>query len=272
VSRSLVLVWILQAARPMFDLILLFAVGLLAGALGGLLGIGGGVLLMPVLRFGIGLPASLAAGTCVLVVLCTTLAGSYRHYRLGHVSPGPLVPVILAGAVSTTLCCLLFGWLAARARWLDLGVGLVIGLIAGRMLLEGLRGLRPPPSAASDRLPGSLGAKVAIGGAAGTLPGLLGIGTGGILVPAFALGLRAPIRTAMAASLLCFAVNAGISALFKLAQGYVVLALALPLGFGALLGANLGAWFNRRFPSRTLKVVFGLLFAFVSAKFIVAGR
>lgn len=255
----------------MLEILMIFGVGVVAGALGGLLGIGGGVVLMPVLRFGLGLPPGLAAGTCVLGVFCTTLGGSYRHYRLGQLQLRPLVPVILAGGVTTALCCSVFGMLAAKGRWLDLGVGLVIGLIAGRMLLEGVRGAVGAPVSPTGSLPGSVGAKIAIGGAAGTLPGLLGIGTGGVLVPAFAFLLSAPVKTAMAASLLCFAVNAGISTGVKLAQGYVVLAVAIPLGLGTLAGANLGALANRRFPSRVLKVAFGLLFAVVSIKFILTG-
>lgn len=255
----------------MLEMLMLFGVGLAAGGLGGLLGIGGGVVLMPVLRFGLGLPAGLAAGTCMLGVFCTTLGGSYRHSRLGHLALRPLVPVLVSGAVATAIFCLAFGRLAPRARWLDLGIGMVICLIAGRMLYEGIRGTRHPAVGDPGALPGSLGAKIAIGGAAGALPGLLGLGTGGILVPAFAFLLKAPLKTAMAASLLCFAVNAGISSAFKLAQGYVVLAAALPMGLGALIGANLGALGNRRFSSRTLKVGFGLLFAFVSFKFILSG-
>ncbi|MGD2154300.1 MAG: TSUP family transporter, partial [Gemmatimonadales bacterium] len=71
---------------PIPDLPLLLSGGLLAGALGGLLGIGGGIVLMPLLRFVIGLEPAYAAGTCVVAVFFTTLGGSYRHYRLGHLN------------------------------------------------------------------------------------------------------------------------------------------------------------------------------------------
>jgi len=59
--------------------------------------------------------------------------------------------------------------------------------------------------------PGHLPQKLAIGAAAGVLPGLLGIGAGAILVPAFRLLLRWPIKVAMGSSLACFAVNALVS-------------------------------------------------------------
>ena len=90
--------------------------GLLAGALGGLLGIGGGIVLMPVLRFGVGLSPALAAGTCILAVFFTTLGGSYRHYRLGHVELRSIIPIILSGPQACGLFSLLFSYLAQRGH------------------------------------------------------------------------------------------------------------------------------------------------------------
>ncbi len=83
----------------MTEFLILLGTGLAAGTLGGLLGLGGGIILMPLLRFGFGLSPMYAAGTCVLAVFFTTLGGSYRHYRLGHVKFKPLLPVVAAGVV-----------------------------------------------------------------------------------------------------------------------------------------------------------------------------
>lgn len=252
-------------------MLLMLVGGLAAGIVGGLLGLGGGIVLMPLLRFGAGLPAGEAAGTCVLAVFFTTLGGSYRHHRLGHLHVRPLVPVLGAGAGATVLASLVFGYIASRGRWLDLGIGLVFALVAGRMLIEGLPGIfRPRPEVAIRAgVQGSSAAKVGIGAAAGVLPGLLGIGTGGILVPAFTFLLKAPVKAAIGASLLCFCVNAAISAGFKLGQGYIDLGLALPACAGTLVGANLGALVNRRMPSGTLKLIFGLVFVYVALKFVL---
>lgn len=112
--------------------------GLLAGALGGLLGIGGGIVLIPFLRFYVGLSPSHAAGTCVLAAFCTTLSGSYRHYRLGHIDVRSIRPVIAAGVTATIVFSLLFLQVVRFERWLDLGTGLVFSLIAARMILEGI--------------------------------------------------------------------------------------------------------------------------------------
>ena len=79
---------------------------------------------------------------------------------------------------------------------------------------------------------------------------------------------RAPVKAAMAASLVCFCVNALISSLFKMAQGFIDPTVAVPACIGTLVGANIGAVLNRNMPTRTLKLIFGLVFCYVAIKFI----
>jgi len=245
--------------------------GLVAGVLGGLLGIGGGIILIPFLRYFVGLSPPAAAGTCVVAVFCTTLSGSYRHYRLGHVSIRSILPVICAGVVATAIFSLAFLWVAQWEQWLDTGTGFVFSLISLRMILEGIceRRLQRPSGSNAAYMPGSLWHKFAIGAACGVLPGLLGIGTGGILVPAFSLLLRTPIKIAIGCSLACFSVNALVSSVFKLCQGSVNLPIAGPACLGTLVGAYLGANLNRGTPSSALKIMFGALFAYESLKLML---
>ncbi len=227
---------------------------------------------MPLLRFAIGLAPARAAGTCVLAVFFTTLGGSYRHYRLGHLNVRFIVPVILSGAVATAFFSLVFVSLASRERWLDLGIGLVLSLVSARMILEGIPGFITPRAEAPRTAVhgGSLFQKVAIGGAAGILPGLLGIGTGVILVPTFTFALNMPIKIAVASSLASFCANSFISSSFKLAQGFIAFDVALPICVGTFVGSNVGAILNKRLRSSTVKLVFGVLFAFVSVQFILS--
>ena len=256
----------------MTELILLAAGGLIAGMLGGLLGIGGGVVLMPILRFGVGLPPAEAAATCVIAVFFTTLGGSYRHYKMGHIRLRSIAPVMTAGLLASAGFSLLFPVFARRGGWLDLGIGLVFLLVSSRMIIEGMPGLikRAPEPARQNRVEGPLAHKLSIGAASGALPGLLGIGTGGILVPAFAFLLKTPIKTAAAASLACFCCTAAVSSVFKYTQGYVDLHFALPLSLGTFLGANLGAIVNRHFPSPGLKLLFGTVFTLVAIRFLLS--
>jgi hypothetical protein len=130
---------------------------------------------------------------------------------------------------------------------------------------------RAPFDPDERRLPGTVWQKSFIGGFAGVLPGLLGIGTGAILVPVFTILLGAQIKVAIGSSLACFMVNALISSAFKWSQGFVDLYVAVPLCLGTVLGANIGARLNRRFPPAVLKILFGVLFFLVAAKFITTG-
>ena len=258
--------------QRMLEALGILTCALVAGILGGLLGIGGGIVLLPFLRFFVGLSPSYAAGTCVVAVFCTTLSGSYRHYRLGHVDITSILPVTGTGVIATAVFSFAFLWMTGHEHWLDLGTGIVFSLISARMIIEGIFGRRDrmPRQVDTHQVQGPLLNKLAIGAAGGVLPGLLGIGTGGILVPAFALILKAPIKTAIGCSLTCFSANALISSIFKFSQGFVDVPVAGLACVGTLVGAYLGATLNRRFPSAALKVMFGAVFAYVSLKFILS--
>jgi len=260
-----------ERRKFLIELFLAFIGGILAGTLGGLLGIGGGIVLMPILRFFVGLSPAVASGTCIVAVFFTTLGGCFRHYKLGHVNIRSILPVIIAGAISTILFSLVFLYFTRRERWLDLGTGLVFSLISLRMVIEGcgaLTGKKAKESTGSE-IRGSTWGKMTIGGVAGILPGLLGIGTGAILVPAFALFLKAPIKIAIGSSLACFLVNAFFSSLLKFFQGFVHLPVALPICLGTLFGSNIGAVLNKHFPSSVLKILFGIAFFYVSYHYIL---
>ncbi|UCF04048.1 MAG: sulfite exporter TauE/SafE family protein [bacterium] len=256
----------------MLEFALILLAGILAGTLGGMLGIGGGIIIFPVLRFGLGLPPALAAGTCIVAVFFTTLGGSYRHYKLGHINIRSILPLIIAGAVSTVIFSLGFLYLTSRERWIDLGVGMVFAFISARMILEGLPWQRKEKlrDIYTDAIHGSWWKKVILGGAAGILPGLMGIGTGAILVPAFTFLFNTSVKVAMGSSLACFAANAFCSSLLKVSQDYVVLETAVPICLGTLIGSNIGARLNKQFPSTALKLIFGIVFTYVSLKFILS--
>ena len=245
--------------------------GFLAGVLGGLLGIGGGIVIMPILRLFVGLSPAQAAGTCIVAVFFTTLGGSFRHYKLGHINFRSIIPVIVAGAISTILFSLIFLYFTKRQRWLDLGVGLTFSLVSVRMIIEGWTQLqkRKAEEIKTTEIEGSLSRKFVIGGVAGVLPGFLGIGTGAVLVPAFALILRAPMKIAIGSSLTCFCANAFLSSIFKFFQGFTVLDVAVPLCIGTLIGSNIGAILNRHFPSAVLRIMFGVVFLYVAFKYIL---
>ncbi|MBU4304042.1 MAG: sulfite exporter TauE/SafE family protein [Candidatus Omnitrophica bacterium] len=239
-----------------------------AGILGGLLGIGGGVIIMPVLCFIFGISTPFAAGTTALAVFFTTLSGGYKHIKLGHVDIKSLVPIMAAGAVSTTFFSYLFIFIARKPIWLELGIGCVFLFISLRMICEGISRVKEKQGLSDKSIRGMRIAKIFVGAVSGMLPGLFGIGTGAVLVPAFNYCLNSPIKVAIGSSLVCFAVNAFISSAFKFFQGFVLLDKALILCAGTVIGAYVGARLNKEFPPSLLKLLFGLVFLYVSLKYI----
>ena len=252
-------------------LLLLSFGGITAGMLGGLLGIGGGVLIMPLLRFVMGLEPAYAAGTCVVAVFFTTLSGSLKHFKLGHIDFRSILPVIISGLLSTLIFSLLFFYFSTKDVWLDVATGAVFSFVALRMIWEGIAEyLKKGRSTDSEaRIEGSILAKTTIGSVAGILPGLLGIGTGAVLVPAFAFALNAQIKIAIGSSLACFSLNAFASSLLKLSQGFVQINMIIPLCLGTLIGARIGATLNGKLNSPFLNVLFGTVFIYVASKYIV---
>ena len=223
---------------------------------------------MPVLRFWVGLSPAAAAGTCIIAVFFTTLGGSIRHYRSGYLKLRPLIPVIVSGAVFTVIFSLLFAQAARREYLLDLGIAAVFLLVSLRMTADGVSDfLKKTPSAGGGLPDGRICAKTLIGAAAGIFPGLLGIGTGAILVPAFRFILKAPIKTAIASSLACFAVNAAISSAFKIIQGFSVMGTAIAISAGAFAGSLIGVSFTEKSRPAALKILFGIVFFLVSIRY-----
>ena len=245
--------------------------GIVAGMLGGLLGIGGGILIMPILRFIVGLEPAYAAGTCIIAVFFTTLGGSLKHFRLGHIHIHSILPVIISGLLSTIIFSTLFIYLTQKGVWLDAATGLVFSLVALRMLWEGISDYlnKRPQLNTGSPIQGSISAKMTIGAVAGVLPGFLGIGTGAVLVPSFAFALNAPIQTAIGSSLACFSLNALASSTLKLIQGFVQVQLIIPLCIGTFIGSQLGAILNGRFSSPFLKILFGMVFVYVACKYLI---
>jgi uncharacterized membrane protein YfcA len=252
----------------MFEGAILLASAIAAGILGGLLGIGGGVIIMPVLCFVFGVSTPFAAGTTALAVFFTTLSGGYKHVRLGHVDIRSLAPIMITGAISTAFFSYLFIFMAKKPTWLNLGVGCVFLFISLRMIYEGIARLKEAQEANDQPAKGASRVKILIGIVSGVLPGLFGIGTGAVLVPAFNYCLKSPMKVAIGSSLVCFALNALISSAFKFFQGFVLLDKALILCAGTVIGAYMGARLNKGFPPSLLKLLFGLVFLYVSFKYV----
>ncbi len=238
------------------------ALGVLAGVLSGMLGIGGGIVLTPALHLGIGLGALAAVGTSLAAVLPAALAGALAHHRAGKVDVRVACIAGLSGSGTGAVGSLLGDRLGDDVVALALGVVLLWSAVS-------MTALERPPSAASKG-PLKLAAPAAAGAAAGLIAGLVGVGGGFLMVPVFRRFLGMPTGRAVGTSLAAIPFLAAPSALMHAWVGEISWALAGPLAAGTLPGALAGAAIAHRVDERLIRGLLAGLFAAVGAWLLVS--
>ncbi len=252
----------------LLELAILFVIGILAGGVGGLLGIGGCVLMMPAIRFGFNFSPTLAVGTTLAAVVFTAAAGAIQHWRLGNVDWGAIKYIAPAGVLGVIVGSVIFYFISGYGSVIDLIVGLAFAPAAIRMLYEGIL-QRKVPEVAGDKIKGSNSTKAGLGAGVGVLTGIIGLGGGYALVPSFIYITRSPLRIAIGSSMAAFIWFALVGAIIKIYQGFTDIPVAVALGLGAAAGAIIGARLVARFKPATLKAVFGIIFLYVSLKYVL---
>ena len=242
--------------------ILLVVLGFFAGLLGALTGIGGGVLLTPILALHFGIPIRQAIGTSLVAVITTSAASSSVHLqrhttdiRLGMTlelatSFGAAVTAYLVGYFNRSVLEGLFaGFLLYSAITILVRHGQVK---AKDEPLPAINGDTAIPPYEPQRYPLGLAASLVAGG----LSGLLGIGGGPIKVPVMFIFMNVPLMVATATSNFMIGVTAAASAIVYYRRGDILIQYAAPLAVGVFLGSLLGA---RLAPRIHTKVVVYLL-------------
>jgi uncharacterized membrane protein YfcA len=245
-----------------------FATGLAAGVVGGLLGTGGCALMMPVIRFGFHFDPALAVGTTLTAVVFTAASGAIQHWRMKNVDTETSLLTGYSGILGVVIGSIIFGYLVPYGELIDLIIGLAFIVVSLRMLYEGLL-VKEPPQAVGSGIPGKPLSKTVLGSAIGTLTGIIGLGGGYALVPSSIYFLKSPVKLAIGTSMAAFVWMALVGAIFKLYQQVVDIPAAAALGVGALIGAIFGAKLVAKIKPNILKALFGLLFLYVSLKYIL---
>ncbi len=274
-------------------LLLLALIAVAAGFVGSLTGIGGGVVVIPVLVIFFQVPFVEAVGASVITILANsaTTGAAYVHDRITDVRIGMFleiatVPGAIIGAVATVLL--------ARANLEDallvaLGTILILLSIAGylrhredstvpavpdrRSRRLGLRGeyfderLGHPVSYQAADTNSALGIMFS----AGIISGMFGIGSGVLKVFALDGSLKLPIKVATATSNFMIGVTACAGAGVLLAAGYVNPVLAAPIAIGATVGAFAGSRLLPGLASRTVRFAFLLVVIALSVELVIHG-
>ena len=259
--------------------LLFMATGAGTGILGAMLGLGGGVFLVPLLTLGFGLPIRAAIAASLVSVIATASASSTVNLERGLVNLrlgmalevattlGGLAGGLAASLLSTRQLFLLFGTtlgvmgcvMALRSRTRNVIPDLTIdpGRLGGR-LVEGDRSY----VYRARRLGVAYGASLV----AGAISGLLGLGGGIIKVPILNVFCGIPIRVAAATSAFMIGVTASASAFIYYGRGDMDLPLAAAVALGALPGSLAGARLGHKVDARWLKLGMALVLLVVGAQ------
>lgn len=257
------------------DIWVLAGIGLLAGFTGALLGLGGGIFVIPLLTLAPGLPMPEAVGISLIGVAATSSTASitYLRERLANIrlamvlepmtAIGAVLGALLAVYLSQSFLAALFGGILVYAAY-----SMARRPRAGRT--DGQESGEPGGTLASAyydrsrdrvasykvrRLPAGMGASTA----AGVISGLLGVGGGIIKVPVMNLVMSVPMKAAIATSSLMVGITAAASAFIYFYRGCVHPEAAAPVVIGTCLGAWLGSKAAWRTSGRTLRRTFTVI-------------
>jgi len=259
-----------------YDLLLLLLIGLLAGTLGGLLGLGGGAIMLPALDFWLGYSSPNAIGTTLFAVIFTVISGAYGHFIRHNTRNQISQDISIGGIIGILVGSYIFTLLLSQIRVLNLCMGLFFLLPAYMMTRDGLKKQNENQLGSDgETLVTRFGINqrgwlLGLGFVVGIITGTLGLGGGFLLVPGITYGIGLSIHLAVGSSMLAVVPITIAGSLVKLAQGLVILPAALCLAIGSVIGAQIGAAVIKYFQPWALKLVFGVYFLYVAVKYIAA--
>lgn len=263
-----------------------FGTSILAGFLGAMTGLGGGVVIIPVLCLLFKVDIHYALGASLISVIATSSGAAAAYVRDGYSN----IRIGMFLEVATTLGALLGAYLTAKVT--GGSIAIIFGLVLFYSAWASLHKLHdipqppaPDPLALKLKLKGSypedgveheyvachVPAAFGIMFGAGTLSGLLGIGSGAVKVLAMDHAMKLPFKVSTTTSNFMIGVTAAASAGIYLSRGYVLPSLAMPVMLGVLVGSLVGARVLARTEVRTIRLGFAAVIVALGAEMIFNG-
>ena len=240
----------------------LIVLGLVAGMLSGLFGVGGGVLIVPALTLLLGFDQRVAAGTSLAAVVPVSVVGVISYAGSGAVDwlvAGILAVAAVGGAQIGTA---LLGRLSRQAvRW-----GFILFLV---VVIASLFFVVPSRNAEIDLTPATIVGLLALGLVTGVLSGLLGVGGGVVVVPMLILIFGASDLVAKGTSLVMVIPTAISGTVGNLRRRNVDLRVAAVIGLAACATTPLGALAAMAVAPATANIIFAVFLALITIQLIV---
>src|ERR1700694_809630 len=271
----------------MLEFSLIVAAGsVVAGFLGALTGLGGGVVLVPMLTLVLGVDVRYAIGASLVSVIATSSGAAAAYVKEGisnirigmfleiATTLGAVLGAFLAARVPTAVIAIIFGavllfsaYLSARNR-IKLTSDDVPDPVATRLRLNGSF---PTPEGIRRYYVRRVPAGFSLMFGAGALSGLLGIGSGAVQVLAFDQAMRIPFKVSTTTSNFMIGVTAAASAGFYLSRGYVDPGLSMPVMLGVLAGSLLGSRILVKAETKSLRLVFSVVILVLGLQMLYNG-
>jgi uncharacterized membrane protein YfcA len=274
---------------PLVFVLTTLLISLAAGVLGSLLGLGGGIIVVPALTLLLHVDIRYAIGASIVSVIATSsgAAAAYVRERMTNLRVAMLLEL------GTTTGALTGAYLAGviAGRWLFIIFGIVLGYSAIAMFQKRHEhgGDNVPRNRLADRLRlhGSYFDQaenrlieyrvthtrigLALMYIAGVVSGLLGIGSGSLKVPAMDLAMRLPIKVSTATSNFMIGVTAAASAGVYFARGEINPFIAAPVAAGVLVGATAGSRLLPKLHSKSIRILFVIVLLWISVQMLLKG-
>jgi len=262
---------------------LVFVIAALAGFLGALTGLGGGVVVTPALTLLLGVDLRYAIGASLVSVIATSSGAAAAYVREGFSN----IRIGMFLEIATTVGAIAGAYLATRVSTSALGV--IFGLV---LLLAAWQSRLPQPKDAADADPDPLAVRLKLNGSyptpegprhyhvrgvktgfglmfgAGAVSGLLGVGSGALKVIAMDQAMHIPFKASTTTSNFMIGVTAAASAGVYLSRGYIDPTLAMPVMLGVLSGSLLGVRMLMVARPRVLRMIFGVVVALMAVQMI----
>ena len=260
-----------------FLLIFLIWIGsLFGGLLGSLTGLGGGVVIVPLLVLVFGVDIRYAMGASLISVIATSSGAASAYVKEGFSN----IRIGMFLEIATTLGALLGASLAVRLPTKLIGV-----IFGGVLIVSAILSYRDPVNPSGDEPPDRLATRLRMDSTypsltgtrpyhvrripagfgmmfgAGTLSGLLGIGSGAFKVLAMDQVMRIPFKVSTTTSNFMIGVTAAASAGIYLRRGFVAPGLAMPVVLGVIIGSVIGTRILVKTKTKWLRIVFSLVIA-----------
>ncbi len=270
------------------DIVYSVEIGLVAAGaaiLGSMLGLGGGVFLVPILTLFFGVDPKLAVGASAIVVVTNSIVGSTNHLRsrFTNLRMAMLLQVSMAvGAIAGAL----YG-VVADPRVIYVVFGLVLVYAAVSMVVRRQRVVTSPPAGTPDTLdlgaafhdpairgevgyiPVRVAGGMGVGAGAGVISGMLGVGGGVVMVPAMNLLMRVPVKAAVGTSSFMIGITSVATAFVYYSRGKIDPTLVVPAIIGVFIGGQIGSRLTRRIKAQRLALIFAVILLYLGVSLLL---